>query len=154
MLVDHLITSVSQDITEMKEPLTFFKRPTDSLDQPTIARSLSDGGMEQIIRLQVLGLALLIKNGEACLAEFIKAAQVRGTHMSCRQLGHGWLDDQPKVEEILHISQSNRRNLIAMPWHTAHQPLLHQTGERLAHRRFPDPRLTDELGLGNTLARL
>src|SRR6266700_6231146 len=104
MLVGNLIASISQDIAEMKEPLTFFKRATDGLGQPTIARGISDGGMEQIIRLQVLGLALLINNGEARCAEFIEAAQVRGTDMSSRQLGHGWLDDEPRVEEILHIS--------------------------------------------------
>src|SRR5205807_5249977 len=91
MLVGNLITSISQDIAEMKEPLTFFKGATDGLGQPTIARGISDGGMEQEIRLQVLRLALLINGGEACCAELIEAAQVRGTHMSSRQLGSGWL---------------------------------------------------------------
>jgi hypothetical protein len=38
MLVgSNLITPISQDIAEMKEPLTFFKRATDGLGQPTIA---------------------------------------------------------------------------------------------------------------------
>ena len=51
MLVGNLITSISQDIAEMKEPLTFFKRATDGLGQPTIARGISNGRMEQVIRL-------------------------------------------------------------------------------------------------------
>src|SRR5438876_1020024 len=98
--------------------------------------------MEQIIRLQVLGLALLINNGVACCAEFIEAAQVCGTDMSSRQLGSGRLDDEPKVEEILDISESNRSDLIPMPWHTTHKPLLYQPRECLAHGRFPNPSLT------------
>jgi hypothetical protein len=84
MLVGNLTTSISQDVAEMKEPLTFFKRATDCLGQPTIARGVSDGCMEQVICLQVMGLALLINSGESGCTELIEAAQVRGNHMSSR----------------------------------------------------------------------
>src|SRR5258708_7368227 len=142
MLVGNLIASISQDIAEVKEPLAFFKRATDCLGQPTIARGISDGCMEQVIRLQVMELALLLNSGEACRAEFIEAAQVCGNHMSSRQLGSGWLDDEPEVEEILYVSQGDGRYLISMPRHTAHEPLLYQPRKCLAHGRFPDPSLT------------
>ena len=46
MLVGSLIASISQDIAEMKEPLTFFKCATDCLGQSAIARGISNGGME------------------------------------------------------------------------------------------------------------
>ena len=46
MLVGNLIASILEDIAEMKEPLTFFKRATNGLCQPVIARGISDGGME------------------------------------------------------------------------------------------------------------
>jgi hypothetical protein len=57
-------------------------------------------------------------------------------------LGSGWLDDEPEIEEILHISQGDGRYLISMPRHTAHEPLLYQSRECLAHWRFPNPSLT------------
>ena len=142
MLVGHLLASILENIAEMKESLTFFKSATDGFGQPAIARSISDGRMEQVICLQVLGLAHLLKVGEACRAKLIEAAQVRGTHMSGRQLGSNWLDDDPEVEEVLDIAQGDGRDLISVPRHTAHEALLYQPCERLAHGRFSDPRLS------------
>src|SRR5260370_17117000 len=142
MLVGNLIASISQDIAEVKEPLAFLKRWQDCLGQPTIARGISDGCMEQVIRLQVMELALLLNSGEACRAEFIEAAQVCGNHMSSRQLGSGWLDDEPEVEEILYVSQGDGRYLLSLPLHPAHETLLYQPRKFLATGRCTDARLT------------
>jgi hypothetical protein len=73
--------------------------------------------------------------------------------MSSGKPGRGGFDDEPEIEEILHIAQCDGRDLIPVPAHAAHEPFLYQPRERLTHRRLADPNLARELGFGNALAR-